>query len=388
LNHKSFGTLMHKLFVGTEVRRGVRARSARWRPAIDALEDRIALSTGPASLGAAGQFAVLGLERTQVNNLAAAIAGNEGVSKGGELWNLSPSSISGNVTEFASKEYSGQGKLGGTVTVDSAVMTQADSDALSTATSAAALAPTQTFGTITKSTTVTGNGGLNVIAINGNIENSLTLTGTASDVFVVNVTGNVDLFGRETLSVAGGVTPDHVLYNFTGSKGSVTILTAGNVSGTLLAPHDDLMLDGTFNGEIVGGGSSLDLLPGAQVNPVPFNAPASGASLSGGVASQGVGMAGLTITLTGTDTQGNVLTFTTTTDQNGNFTFTGLPAGTYTIVHPVVAGYTTNSFGGKVNNEYDGTVLLNGDIADIVLAASDQGTSYFFSEVNNVQIVG
>jgi len=92
-------------------------------------------------------------------------------------------------------------------------------------------------------------------------------------------------------------------------------------------------------------------------------------------------LSGVTISLTGTDSQGNQVLLTTTTDADGNFTFTNLQPGTYTIVHPELAGYITDSFGGMVNNAYDGTVLLNGDIADIVLGANDQGTEYYFSEI-------
>jgi choice-of-anchor A domain-containing protein len=123
---------------------------------------------------------------------------------------------------------------------------------------------------------VTGNGGLNVIAINGDIQNTVILSGNSNDVFIVNVTGTADLSGSETLGLAGGVTANHVLYNFTGSGGSIDILSSGAVDGTLLAPHDDFILDGTFNGEIIGGGPEIILLPGATVNQDPFSAPATG----------------------------------------------------------------------------------------------------------------
>jgi len=236
----------------------------------------LALSASPVSLGAAGQFGVLGLQNTQVTNLIAQVNGNEGVSQGGALQNSIFSKITGNVSESASHQLSGAGKLVGSVTANAALLATVDSSALAASSQAAVLTPTQTLGTIAHSTTVTGNGGLNVIAINGNIRNSLILSGTSSDIFIVNVTGTADLSGRETLGLAGGVTADHVLYNFTGSGGSINILSSSAVDGTLLAPHEDFNLDGTFNGEIIGGGPEIILLPGATVNQDPFSAPATG----------------------------------------------------------------------------------------------------------------
>src|SRR5204863_8270296 len=51
---------------------------------------------------------------------------------------------------------------GGIVILD---LTQADADARAASMDAAAMTPTQTFGNINSSTTVTGNGSLNVISI-------------------------------------------------------------------------------------------------------------------------------------------------------------------------------------------------------------------------------
>ena len=38
------------------------------------------------------------------------------------------------------------------------------------------------------------------------------------------------------------------------------------VDGIVLAPHSSLNLDGTFNGELISGGSSIALLSNAIVN--------------------------------------------------------------------------------------------------------------------------
>ena len=123
------------------------------------------------------------------------------------------------------------------------------------------------------------------------------------------------------------------------------------MSGTLLAPHESIRLGATVNGEVIAGGNFLTLKPGTKVNAVAFSppvAPPGTSSLSGEVISNSAGLAGITIALTGTDQNGNAVQLTTTTDQNGNFTFTGLLAGTYSIANPTIAnpqisGYTGSS---------------------------------------------
>ena len=111
---------------------------------------------------------------------------------------------------------------------------------------------------------MTGNGGLNVIDINGDINNSLILKGTANDIFIVNVKGSVDLQGKETLGLAGGVTADHVLYNFIGPDGSVITGKNNVIDGTLLGPTYGFFLRGDVDGAIIGARGSELLLDGAD----------------------------------------------------------------------------------------------------------------------------
>jgi hypothetical protein len=359
------------------------------------LEDRTQPS-GFAGLGAAARFGVLGLQGTHVDNGRVVVTGDEAVSQGGQLTNSARSTVTGDVFEFADKEYSGRGALGGMLRVDPDLLTRADADALAASAAAAALAPTQTLGSVTKPTTVTGNGGLNVIAVNGDVKASLTLSGTASDVFVVNVTGGVDLGRNAVLGLAGGVTAGHVLYNFTGARGAVHAHAGSVVNGTLLAPHYSFGLAGTVNGEVIGGGSRISLRGGAQVNEVPFAvaaAPAAGASLSGTVFLDGnhdgvqqageTGILGIQVNLTGTDVNGNAVFFSTSTDVDGHFSFADLLPGTYAIteVQPpfgsLVSGLVTV---GTVNGHTDGTVQGGNAVGGIVLHSGDSGVGYVFAE--------
>lgn len=186
-----------------------------------------------------------------------------------------PATITGNVLESAKGQYFGRGQLDGTLTIDPAQAAQADKDASSASAQAAALTPTQTFKSIRHATTIQGNGGVNVIDINGNIRASLTLKGSVNDVFIINVKGSMDLFGRSSLGLAGGVTANHVLYNFTGRHGDVVAFHRGEIDGTLLAPRYNVFLDGTVNGEVIGGGRHFVLLPGAKVNQESFTPSAT-----------------------------------------------------------------------------------------------------------------
>ena|ERR1051325_9198566 len=216
--------------------------------------------------GATANGLVIGLAGTKINNSLVTINGNEYVSQGGSLVNMAPSTINGNVYEYAAGQYSGPGKLHGSINVNPALLTQIDVDALNLASGASALAPTVVLGTISSPTAITGNGGVNVIDVNGDIKNTLVLNGTANDVFVVNVTGTLTLGGNATLGVSGPVATGNVLYNFTGASGTISTHVGNVVNGTLLAPTYSFNLDGGFNGRIIGGGKSIVMMSGTLVN--------------------------------------------------------------------------------------------------------------------------
>ena len=107
-----------------------------------------------------------------------------------------------------------------------------------------------------------------------------------------------------------------------------------------------------------------------------FEVPVS--SISGSVlVDTGAPIAGVTITLTGTDLDGNAVTLTTTTNDDGDYSFTGLAAGTYKITETQPAGYvdgadTVGSAGG------DGSA--NDMFSDINLGAGVDAVDYDFEE--------
>jgi hypothetical protein len=217
-------------------------------------------------LGSAATAAVIGLDGTRIQNVFALVDGDEYVSKGGSLDNPPPSRIHGNVVEYKNRQYAGRGRLDGTLTVDATQVDTVNADALNAAATIAALTPTQTFAAIRRPTVITGNGGLNVIDIDGNITASVLLSGSSNDVFFINVSGTIDLRDHAALAVTGGVTAGAVLYNLTG-HGTVEIHVLDGINGTLLAPDYNLHLDGEFNGAVIGGGRDREInLLVARVN--------------------------------------------------------------------------------------------------------------------------
>ena len=222
-------------------------------------------------LGSAANYAVLGIGSSSagnpagtLNNSLVTINGNQGVGSGGHIINMGPSVINGNVFESQTGQYGGPGHLSGSITTSGVLLNQNFADAMTAASLAASLSPTQSFGGISHTTTINGNGGLNVININGNITTSLILNGSASDIFIVNVSGTLSLTGSTVLGVSGGVTGNNVLYNFTGSGGTITTHVNNMVNGTLLAPNYDFILH-SLNGRIIGG-QNITLMSGATVN--------------------------------------------------------------------------------------------------------------------------
>jgi PEP-CTERM motif len=237
-------------------------------------------------LGQAGNYAVLGLDTvslgTDINASNVTVTGNVGVSHLSTLQVMAPSTIIGNVYYQDAGSVTGPGTVTGSLIQQS--MTQAVLDALNANTQNAMLAPNTTInGDVTSAKTFTGSGGLNVIDINGNINlnnANITLVGTPSDVFVINVTGDLDLVGTASL-LTSGVPNANVLYNFTGgdvsNPGKMTFNThVGDVvDGTMLAPYYTMNLDGTWNGELIGGPLNIGLLSNATVNQDSFNPPPS-----------------------------------------------------------------------------------------------------------------
>jgi hypothetical protein len=136
----------------------------------------------------------------------------------------------------------------------------------------------------------------------------------------------------------------------------------------------------------VGGDAGQAAYTAVSPIPPPVNPPASlsGSVLdltavqSGGAA---IPLAGVTVTLTGTDINGHQVTQTATTASDGTYTFTNLVAGNYVLIVTPPSGYSDEGdVPGTINGVQDGTYegLGSFTIGAISLNYGDNGINYNF----------
>jgi hypothetical protein len=116
---------------------------------------------------------------------------------------------------------------------------------------------------------------------------------------------------------------------------------------------------------------------------------------TGAYSSSDPGLAGITLTLSGTNNLGQGVTGTTTTAADGTYLFSadasgnGLRPGTYQVTETQPSGYLAGTTSvGTVNGTSDGTVVATGKIGSIVLSSGQFGINYNFGEVQPVTISG
>jgi hypothetical protein len=97
---------------------------------------------------------------------------------------------------------------------------------------------------------ISGTGSLVVYDLS-TITQSLTLQGTANQVFVINVSGNITLNGSSSITL-NGVNANNVLFNV---GGSITTNGSNNLYGTYLALSSSITLNAstTVHGSLIGG---------------------------------------------------------------------------------------------------------------------------------------
>jgi hypothetical protein len=78
--------------------------------------------------------------------------------------------------------------------------------------------------------------------------------------------------------VLNGISESHVLFNILGTGSTLTTNVGDTIRGTILAVQRTISFDGVFVGEIIGGGSSLTLLSGVNVNSPSLAVPDAGST--------------------------------------------------------------------------------------------------------------
>jgi hypothetical protein len=157
-------------------------------------------------------------------------------------------------------------------------------DAATLSMQASALTPTVTLAPFSGAHTFVGNGDTNVIDITGAWGSPVvTLTGGPNDFFVFNLTS---LGTVNTSMNIGGVPPDHILWNLTGTSGNIFQTSGGSMSfGTFLSTRGgNYAFDNqNLNGQLINTGGGIQFVSGAEITtfapfaglPTPVPEPAS-----------------------------------------------------------------------------------------------------------------
>ncbi|CAB1274249.1 ice-binding family protein [Candidatus Nitrosacidococcus tergens] len=229
----------------------------------------------PISLGNAGNFAALTTGGGITISGSKTITGNVGTSDDLKL--------SGSRTINGDTEYANNFSHTGTSTassytqkLDSSYWNDLYSDIQDASNAAKSIPANETLtGDIKKNTTLSATEQVSVFDISGKIDLSgsktLTLSGSATDEFIINVAGDVSLSGSSAIILTGGLTADHVLFNVIGNFSDSG---SGTVAGTFLLPNGsfDISGSGVVNGSILAGGNSKSSITGsATVNYVSYS---------------------------------------------------------------------------------------------------------------------
>lgn len=100
---------------------------------------------------------------------------------------------------------------------------------------------------------INGNGGVNVIAVEGDLvmsgNDTIVLHGSEQDRFIINVYGKVQISGNANILVSGSLPPSHVVINAVGTS-AVQLSGNGVIYGSILSVRGDVKVTG--NGRIYG----------------------------------------------------------------------------------------------------------------------------------------
>jgi hypothetical protein len=184
-----------------------------------------------------------------------------------------------------------------------------------------------------------------------------------------------------------GVTADHVVFNVPTSGADLKITGDNSVfNGTILAPNRDVddCRTGRFNGAIIAKG--VTVRSGDGIHSAAFAPPASQsdtpATISGRVVDNlGNGVVGATVTLSGTDANGNPVNVSTLTDEDGPYSFTVAP-GTYTITVSDLPGFYFFGSAKTGQGADDNGTAGSDTISDVTLGSADTATGFNFTVIN------
>lgn len=272
-----------------------------WLPAVLLMTSAIpspALATS-ISLGTASDFAVLALNGSHVymGSDATIVNGDFGIgpdSFGALEKGVINGSLYLDLTSTANVTVDPAVTISGSTTaVD---LSQPNSDAVAASAALGALPVNRPDVTaITANMNITADSGDNVFSLTtvDMTAKTLTLSGTADDYFIFNVTGDLH-FQASNIVLSGGIGANHVIFNVIGTlPGNQIDLSAnGTFRGTILAPDRAIQAEVVLViGALIGGrdssfdeldkdGASMSIHSSAEINHVPFEATPSESCIS------------------------------------------------------------------------------------------------------------
>jgi hypothetical protein len=129
---------------------------------------------------------------------------------------------------------------------------------------------------ITSSMTITSSGALTVLNLTDLVltnKSILTLNGSASDNFVINVSRNFSLTSQSKIVLSGGLGWDDVLFNIKGTENNVTLDGQSSMSGILMANKRTVSIAAAsiVNGEVIA--NKIKLSGSSQIVHPPVTSP-------------------------------------------------------------------------------------------------------------------
>jgi uncharacterized repeat protein (TIGR01451 family) len=238
-----------------------------------------------------------------------------------------------------------------------------------------------------------------------NGSNSIVLTGSQVTPFIGTGKVQVSEAAQASSHADGG---GNVIVNVQSTAQATITVTYKYVASNALQPGDYTIVEtqeppGYFPGKNSSNGTVLSTPSGTEVIPVHFtgtDAPNNdfgklkASSIAGfvyfdandnGTMDNGEApIAGVTVTLTGTDASGAAVQKTATTAADGSYKFDTLKQGNYTVTETQPSGYLD----GKEHLGSAGGTLGTNTISNISLPQATDATDYDFGEVKGGSLAG
>jgi|GEM_PF-850846 len=159
---------------------------------------------------------------------------------------------------------------------------------------------------------------------------------------------------------------------------------AGSAGGTAANPPADSITTVVIGTNVAATGYLFGELPPSTLSGTIYRDNNNNGTIDAG--ETGIGTPTVTMTLSGTTYLGAPFSTTATTDANGNYTFTNLAPGTYSVSEGALAGFLD---GKDTAGSVGGTPVNPGDtINSITLPAATAATGYNFGELVASTIAG